>query len=111
MVTVEIFKHCTELLQLDLEATSLFLLTKMSTTILAPLFLDDILGCVSSSGEGEREDDVSTRVWCHIACSMIPMDDLVLFMSWNSIKLEIKSLCIRVTLNKPEGMTLFSKVA
>jgi hypothetical protein len=39
------------------------------------------------------------------------MDDLVLFMSWNSIKLEIKSLCISVTLNKPEGMTLFSKVA
>jgi hypothetical protein len=46
MVTVEIFKHWTELLQLDLEAMSLFLLTKMSTTILAPLFLNDILGCV-----------------------------------------------------------------
>jgi hypothetical protein len=58
MVTVEIFKHWTELLQLDLEVMSLFLLAKMSTTILAPLFLDDILGCVSLSGEGEREDDV-----------------------------------------------------
>ncbi len=40
-----------------------------------------------------------------IACSMIPIDDLVLFMSWNLIRLEIKSLCSSFTLNKPEGMT------
>jgi hypothetical protein len=45
-----------------------------------------------------------------IACSMIPMDDLVLFTSWNSIKLEIKSLCSSFTLNKPEGMTLFPRL-